>query len=168
MIQTLAHSAEGGRTLCLRPNRALSRGAWIAWFVAIVAVLLLVAFSSAWFGNVFAPLFAVVDVAILALAFSAVWRQGERAEWIELAPDCITVRRESHGHSQVTGRFHPAWVRLVEQARDSSAAPLLLRSHGRALEIGAFLADQERNELAATLRRALDELKVGAGTTGMG
>jgi uncharacterized membrane protein len=106
----------------------------------------------------------------LALAFRAVWRQGERVKWIELAPDGITVRREIHGHAQETGRFHPAWVRLVERARSrgSNAAGRFLRPHGKAVEIGAFMADQERNELAASMRRVLDELKAGPGTTGMG
>jgi uncharacterized membrane protein len=167
MIQTLSHQHGAGRILYLRPNRALSREQWLRWFLAIVLTCLLVASWSARFGNLFAPLFALLDVGVLALAFVAVWRAGERSEWIELAPDCITVRRESRGISSETGRFHPAWVRLI-QARHSGGdgAQLLLRSHGRAVEIGAFLADEERNELAAALRQALEELKVGEGLHG--
>lgn len=170
MIQTLVHRVEGGRILYLRPNRALSRRQWVGWFVAIVLTCMLVASWSAWFGNLFAPLFALINVVVLAFAFTAVWRAGERAEWIELAPDCITVRRENRGISHEAGRFHPAWVRLVSLARRQGGkrAQLVLRSHGRGVEIGGFLADEERNELAATMRQALEELKVGPGSTGMG
>lgn len=170
MIQTLPHDTGAGCTLCLRPNRALSRVGLMRWFVAIVLTCMLVASVSAWYGNVFAPLFALLDLALLALAFSAVWRAGERAEWIELAPECITVRREISGVVSDAGRFHPAWVRLIRRAQRFNGAGerLLLGSHGRALEIGAFLAEEERNQLAATMRQALAELKAGPGSTGMG
>lgn len=169
MIQTLSHPFTAGRVLCLRPNRALSRVQWVRCFVCIVLTCLLVASWSAWTGNVFAPLFALLNLVGLAFAFSAVWRGGERAEWIELAPDCITVRREDRGKASEVGRFHPAWVRLICRACDQggAGAQLWLRSHGRAMQIGAFLAEQERKELAVLMRRALEDLKVGPGSTGM-
>jgi len=141
----------------------------MAWFGAIALFCLLVAGWTAWHGNVFAPAFALLDIGVLAFAFAAMWRSGQRAEWIELSPQAIVVRRVDRGVTSVAGQFHPGWVRLVQVMRRApSDTCLLLRSHGRSLEIGAFLAEEERKALAVTLRRALEELKAGAGPTGMG
>jgi uncharacterized membrane protein len=50
-------------------------------------------------------------------------------------------------------RFHPYWARLSLQPGRWRNAPsrLLVRSHGREVEIGAFLNDEERRSLAQRL-----------------
>ena len=50
-------------------------------------------------------------------------------------------------------RFHPYWARLSLQPGRWRGAPsrLLVRSHGREVEIGAFLNDEERRDLARRL-----------------
>jgi uncharacterized membrane protein len=47
-------------------------------------------------------------------------------------------------------RFQSYWVRVLMEPGDGRQR-LLLTSHGNALEIGAFLAEQERVELSKKL-----------------
>ena len=157
MIVSVPAPDGAGLRLCLKPNLALSGRGMVAAFVAIGASCLAVALWSATQGNVFAPFFAVLDVIVVGLALRLVWRSGECAEWIELSDDVLTIRREARGRSVEAARFHPYWVRL--RPAPQGRPRVVLSSHGRSLEVGAFLGEQEREALAATLRSALQHLR---------
>jgi Integral membrane protein (DUF2244). len=60
-------------------------------------------------------------------------------------------------------RFHPYWARvaLVPGAWRSAPTRLLVRSHGREAEIGAFLNDEERSDLAQRLTTLLAQISDG-------
>ena len=134
-------------TMWLRPNRVLSRRG-LRRLIGVLALLALtIAGLGAWQGNVFAPLFALVESAAVALALSVAWRGGERGERITLDETSLEVRflpgrRRMH--------FQPYWVR-VRLKPGHGRRRLVLTSHGRELEIGAFLAEEERSELLKRL-----------------
>src|SRR5699024_2406553 len=69
---------EHSTTLWLRPNRALSHKSLrqLAWGLA--AVTLATALIGAEQGNVFAPLFALLEVAAMGWALTLVWRSGNK------------------------------------------------------------------------------------------
>jgi Integral membrane protein len=131
----------------LRPNRALSRRGLRRLIVVLAALALTTAGLGAWQGNVFAPLFALVESFAVAFALGRAWRAGDRSERITLGTSSLEVR-SLPGRRCV--RFQPYWVR-VQWAPGNGRGRLLLRSHGRELEIGAFLADEERAELSRKL-----------------
>ena len=54
---------------------------------------------------------------------------------------------------------HPAWVKLA-RVRDRGQARVLLRSMGRQVEVGEFLAEAERLELAQRLEILLDRARL--------
>jgi uncharacterized membrane protein len=115
--------------------------------VILVALALTTAELGAWQGNVFAPLFALVESAAMAIALSVAWRAGDRCERITLDESSLEV--QSLPGRRCT-RFQPScWVRV---RLDTGNGRLVLSSHGRDLEIGAFLAAAERIELAKRLR----------------
>ncbi|HWT14308.1 MAG TPA: DUF2244 domain-containing protein [Patescibacteria group bacterium] len=157
MIVSVPASDGAGLRLCLKPNRALSGRGVVMAFVAMGSTCLAVALWSAVQGNVFAPFFAALDIVLVGVALRLVWRSGERAEWIELSDDALTVRREAFGRSVEAARFHPYWVRLGPAPQGHPR--VILSSHGRSLEVGAFLGETEREALAATLRTALGQMK---------
>ncbi len=134
-------------TMWLRPNRTLSRRG-LRRLIGVLAVLTLtMAGLGAWQGNVFAPLFALIESVAVAAALSAAWRAGDRSERITLDAWSLEV------HSlpgQRCLRFQSYWVRVLLE-RGEGHNRLLLSSHGRQWEIGAFLADQERVELSGKL-----------------
>jgi len=132
-------------TMWLRPNRSLSRRGLRRLIVVLVALALITAELGAWQGNVFAPLFALVESAAMAIALSVAWRAGDRCERITLDESSLEV--QSLPGRRCT-RFQPYWVRVRVESGDGR---VLLSSHGRDLEIGAFLGQPERAELAKRL-----------------
>lgn len=141
-------------TMWLKPNRSLSRRGLRRLIAVLVALALTTAELGAWQGNVFAPLFALVESAAMAVALSVAWRAGDRCERITLDESSLEVQSLP---GQRCTRFQPCWVRVQ---LDTGDGRLVLTSHGRDLEIGAFLAATERAELAKRLRVLL------AGSTG--
>ncbi len=148
-------SIEGhGVTVWLRPNRALSHRALrrLAWGLA--AVTLAAGLIGAQQGNVFAPLFALVEAVAVAWMLGVAWRAGNRGERITVDRRLLEV--EAWPEHRRTS-FQSGWVRVLL----TSAGPrrhLLLVSHGRELEIGAFLADEERTELWRKLKVLLAQV----------
>ena len=53
--------------------------------------------------------------------------------------------------------FEPYWLRVILQERGFENPALLLSSHGRSVEIGAFLGAQERRDFAAELTTVLHD-----------
>jgi len=141
-------------TMWLKPNRALSRRGLRRLIVILVVLVLTTAGLGAWQGNVFAPLFALVESVAVAIAFSVAWRAGDRSESITIDTESLEVRFLP-GRRRM--RFQTYWVRVLLEPGDRHRR-LLLSSHGRELEIGAFLAEQERVELSKKLMVLLADI----------
>ncbi|GAB2553494.1 DUF2244 domain-containing protein [Rhodanobacter koreensis] len=138
----------------LKPNRTLSRRGLRRLIMVLVTLALITAGLGAWQGNVFAPLFALVESAAVAVALSVAWRAGDRSERITLDASSLEVQSLPGRRST---RFQSYWVRVLLEPGNGRQR-LLLSSHGREMEIGAFLAEQERVELSKKLVVLLAEL----------
>lgn len=92
-----------------------------------------------------------LELALLTLALHAVNRSLLAREVVIVERDAIVVEA---GHRELERRYRlgRAWaqVLLVPIRRDRSR--LVLRSHGRAVELGRFLTEEEREALAGDLR----------------
>lgn len=135
-----------GRSWELSPDRSLDLRGLFAFFAVMAAASLLVSGFSFSQGNAFAPAFALAELALLAACLRLVWRRLARRERLALTGEALLV--EAGGRCE---RFHPYWVQVL---RDAGGA-VRLRSHGREIEVGAFLSPRERDQLAASLRAAL-------------
>lgn len=150
MIEVLPFSTEGsGTQLRLRPPRAMTARQFVMVFGALVAAMWLVAALGWRTGNVFAPVFALPETALLAWALHRCWRDGERVEAIRVGPAAIEVF--PCPTAPATFRAHPHWVRL----RHVQDGAVLLESSGRLVEIGAFLGPDERGDLARMVKGLL-------------
>ncbi|MDR3447124.1 DUF2244 domain-containing protein [Dyella terrae] len=138
----------------LKPNRALSRRDLRRLIGGLAALALTTAVLGAWQGNVFAPLFALVESTAVAFALGVAWRAGDRSERITLDESSLEVQSLPGRRS---ARFQTYWVR-VQLVSGQGRGRLLLTSHGRELEIGAFLGEEERAELSRKLMVLLAEL----------
>lgn len=70
------------------------------------------------------------------------------------------VRIEKGGERLETdGEFHRAWARvdLRRSAIKGYPSRLAIRSHGKAVEVGAFLVESEREFLARELQKSLNQ-----------
>jgi uncharacterized membrane protein len=144
-------------SMVILPHRSLSRaGLWLfmaAQSVATAAFAVLAAFG----GNVFAPAFAIAELVLVGYCLNRVWKSSAAGEIIVVSPTRLEIARmDGNGPP---ARFHPYWARVSLQPGAWRGAPsrLLVRSHGRELEIGAFLNEEERSDLAKRLARLLDE-----------
>jgi uncharacterized membrane protein len=143
--------------LVLRPPRALSGRQMGVLFAATTGAMWVVALLSAVQGNVFAPLFALVDSVIIAAALRWMWRLGERREQIDVDRGAVRVCRRSGSATAAEApvfEAHPYWVRL--SVGDAGREPhVVLDSQGLQVEVGGFLAPEERKVLADRLHDAL-------------
>lgn len=139
-------------TLLLAPNRALSREGLRRCIGILVLAAAAVALMAAWQGNVFAPLFALLEAPCVAVALRVAWRAGDRRERITL--DARNLRIEVFPPRGGAVAFPSPWVRV--RLRDwGGHRHVLLAAAGREREVGAFLGDEERLKLLEELRSAL-------------
>lgn len=145
----------------LHPHRSLGpKGFWILMGVVVaISTAAGVAFMLHGMWPVFG--FYGLDVVLLYWAFQASYRSGRLYETVQLSDDELVVRRVQPSGAAREWRFEPTWLRVEIDDPPGHRSPLVLASHGRRLEIGSFLAPEERRELAQALRDALGRRRDG-------
>ncbi|MDY0872078.1 DUF2244 domain-containing protein [Dongia rigui] len=146
----------------LYPHRSLGRrgyiilGAGTALIMGAYAMTFLI--IGAW------PIFGFIGAEWLLFwyLFSRHFRGDRRAERLRLFQDRLVVERiDAKGRFQAFS-LQPYWLQVVlARAADVDNA-LYLRSHGKQIEIGAFLSEPERRDFAGELTRILDRHRDGA------
>lgn len=144
------------RVFELRPNYSLTQAGAIVSYLLISGVTLSVAAAFALMGLWPVLPFAGLEVLVLGIAFYLCARQARRRELITVADQTVCVSTSGGGLGQVS-EFPRGWVQVVLQPSRIKWYPsrLLIRAHGKELEIGSFLAEDERQRLAEELRQAV-------------
>jgi uncharacterized membrane protein len=148
---------DGARVqIVVRPNQSLSWSGNKLFFGAIAGVSLSVAGVLTFLG--FWPVLPFAGLELAALGW-ALYRCARRAQWREV------IRIDGDRVEVIAGRVEPErrwsanrhWTRVAVEPPRFRGHPtrLLLRSAGRAVELGAFLTEEERQRLARLLREAL-------------
>lgn len=141
----------------LTPYRSLSRRGFIA-VMSLIGGLNFVA------GIVFFAIgawpvvgFCGLDVLLIWWAFHVNFADAKRAERIEITETELLLDGHVKGQAFPQLRFNRHWVRveLQEDEERELIGSLFLRSYGLCIEIGGFLAPDERKALARELRAAL-------------
>ena len=157
MIEVVSPGSGGtGAQLRLRPPRALTARQFRSLFAVLAGAMWLAAGLGWLAGNVFAPAFALLHSAGVALALRWLWRSGERGEEIAIGPATVEVRRGA----DAVFSAHPHWVRMRVEGDDGRVT---LSSSGRRVEVGAFLGPAERSQLARCLNEFLAAAAYGEG-----
>jgi uncharacterized membrane protein len=96
----------------------------------------------------------VLELSLLAFCLRLVWRGLNRAERIVFGEGSVDVERDRDG---LVARFDPYWVRVESEpgASPTDRRRLLLTSHGRSIEVGAFLNEEERSRLEQRLKELI-------------
>lgn len=106
--------------------------------------------------------FLGLEVVLLVLMLRLNLKRGSEFEAINLTRSALTVRRVDHWGHERHFSFPPHWLQVNLEPAPGDNTLLELRSHGRSLTIGRFLPVAERQELALTLRRALQRVTAAA------
>ena len=134
-------------------NNSLSpRGALLFMAITALAVFTLsglLAFQGFW------PVlpFAGLELFLLGLALGMSLRRGRRREIISVDADRVRVTLETPGRPPVTREFSRHWARVERRAAPRRGHPgrLLIASHGRSVEVGSMLTEDERRSLGRRL-----------------
>lgn len=140
----------------LRPNCSLSWRATLGIYAWIAAVSLgvagLCALNGAW------PVlpFAVLELIALGVALYISCLRANRCEVISVGSRTVAVEK-GHYRPEQRWDFPRGWVRVALQRSPLRLHPsrLALSAHGWEVELGSFLNEGERLNLAGELRRAL-------------
>lgn len=145
--------SDGTRRLHLWPYRSLPRRGMV-WFIggtaALVALPLLVLVGSPVLWGLLP--FLLATIAAIWWALERSFRDGEIVEDLILTCDQISLTRHGPRGLRADWQANPHWVKLAVHASGGPVADYLtLSGGGREVELGAFLTDVERRELAADL-----------------
>ena len=139
----------------LYPHRSLSERGFLILTIGTVVIV------SFW-GGLFLVLGAWPIFAFLGAEWLLFWwlvrthfRGDRRAERIRLYADRLVVQQIDAKGRVAESSFEPYWLQVALKERGFEDPALLLRSHGRAVEIGAFLGAGERRQFAQELQTAL-------------
>lgn len=158
-------SADGAQgRYVLRPHRSATwqENLWLVACVAFMAVPIAIAWAVVGFWPIL-PLCGL-ELALLTLGLYVVNHSLLAQEVVTIDDDRIVIEA---GRRKVERRFdlgrHWAQVLLQPARRRAHPSRLIVRSHGRAVELGRFLTDDERGELADDLRALLGRPVTGPG-----
>lgn len=139
----------------LRPNPPLSPN--LLKLIVVLVALVNIAFGSVLVLHGAWPVmpFLGADVALLAWAFRASSIAARRHERVTLRRASLTVEHHPASGNPSRIELNPYWVRVHLEEPDEHWSRLTLRSHGHAVQVGSFLAPQDRQTFAEALKAAL-------------
>ncbi len=159
----LSESCDQSMSSCqflIRPNQSLTRRGflWIASAVFVLSMSIAIRYYilGAW---LVLP-FTILEMLFLATVSLLVWRHNRSYERITVDENEISIVRQNNRNRQ-QWKFQSYWVQVILQLDTHSWYPsrLLIRSHGRSVEVGKALTDSERKELADRIRQILEHVR---------
>lgn len=137
------------------PNRSLTRPQQRLFFWSVAGLSLTTASTFAFLGYWPVLPFAGLEIGLLAWALGELRRQEGDYESLVIDGDVVVLEWLKGGQS---GRreMNRRWVQVnCGCASPGKNCRLSVSSHGRATEVGRYLSDEARLQLAATLRSRL-------------
>jgi len=103
--------------------------------------------------------FAGLEMALLAWALKVTFDRRLEAQTITICErDVLVEWQDGTRRSQVVFSRHWSQVKLRRPASRLHPSRLMIESQGRALEVGRFLTEEERHELAIRLQRLIGRM----------
>jgi len=144
-------------TFVIRPNSSLSWRGNIFVIASVASVLTFVVAPFAFLGYWPMLPFAGLEIVVLATALYLCSRRSQWREVITISEDEIAVSRGRRSPER-SFTFSRYWAAIRLQAPVAGRpGRLTVGSHGREVEVGTFLNDDERKALAEALRRAVSQ-----------
>lgn len=156
MVAIHFDSRDASRRFLIRPNSSLSWRGVVRFYLGIVLVSFTIAGAFALKGAWPVLPFAGLEMLVLGGALYVVARKGACWQQIYISGDVVEVLERLPDGKQHRS-FQRAWARVefTRSAINGYPARLVLRSHGKSVEIGDCLNEQEKEQLAIDLQRAL-------------
>jgi uncharacterized membrane protein len=151
-----ADAGETGEFLLIaRRNNSLSSAGRAVVLGSLVVVCLAISLAFAFHGAWLVLPFAGAEMFVLFLAFRLIERHAGDFESIAIRGDRVLVERWDSGRVN-RYELNRYWAQVVvHRCGPAGKATLALRSHGREVEFGQHLTEDQRNALAQTLKQQL-------------
>lgn len=159
MAQVLSDTA-ASKVWRIRPQHAAPAFAARTLLVAVALLGGVIALAFAWFGAWMVLPFTGLEVLALWWALRHIARSTDDFEEVRLHSDRLQVSARIAGRG-VEASFHPYWVQ-VAFVPAAPAPRLVVRSHGREVEIGRLLGPEAKSALARDLKARLEALRAPA------
>lgn len=154
MSLVVAQTIEG-RTWVARPNCSLSEAGRKKLFVGTATVSGIIALAFAFFGAWPVLPFAGIELILLWWALGRTASTANDFERITLAADQLTVESRC-GTCVERHQFQPYWAQLqFVRPPGQRHYRLLIRSHGKEIEVGRLLTEEQKRALATELNQNL-------------
>ena len=156
MVATQIDHEDCSRRFLIRPNCSLPWGDVVRFYLGIATVSFGIAIVFAMQGAWLVLPFAGAEMLVLAAALYVVTRRGSRWQMISIDRDHIVVTQ--HGpNDQRQETFQRAWARVELRPARIQGHPsrLTIGSHGRRVEIGGCLNEDDKKYLAQELALAV-------------
>jgi len=156
VVATWSDSFNASHRFMIRPNCSLPWRETVQFYLGMVIVSFSIAIAFAMKGMWLVLPFAGLEMLVLGIALYLVARRSMRWQLLNIHEDCVDIV-EGLDQSEIHSRYQRAWVQVRLEASVVKGHPprLLLRSHGRSTEIGGYLTEIEKQQLAQQLRDAL-------------
>lgn len=154
-------------SIVLRPRCLLTHASALRLLAVTCAITFAAALLAAAQGAWPALPFAALEMAVLYFALRLSLARGRDFERIEISEDSVRVVARVGARTNET-RFRRHWARVRLQAAESTLHPhrLLIECQGRCCELGAFLTEQERADVAGRLKRLIGRVGESPELTG--
>ena len=140
------------------PYRSLTRKGVTIVIGSLMALSAAVALRFWLWGAWPVVLFSLFDVPLVGLLLAINMRRARASELIMLSAQELTVTRTDPAGRQKQISMPSAWLR-VDLESGHGIPRLLVRSHGRGYEVGAFLHEPDKRSLFEALREALHQAR---------
>jgi len=146
----------GSSCIVLRANASLSARGAFHLFLALTASATLIAILFLATGAWLVVPFLGIELIVVGAVLCVMCRRARDCELLVIDDDRLQIIQRS-GRGEQRHEFHRYWARVVlEPVRNGWYPPrLVIRSHGREVEIGANINEDERTRIAQRLHTAL-------------
>ena len=156
MLESRQDAATGSSYIILSPNSSLTPWQARALLAVIGLMMVSIAAGFAGMGLWLVLPFSGAEWLLLAYCFWLSFRSNSVREVITITESTVVLER-GRGKPEQSYRFQRAWVGLDWKQSPYKGHPsrLCFRMHGKKFEVGRFLAETERKELARELQTIL-------------
>lgn len=153
MIRFDKFPSDKGYRLIVTPNRSLSWRHTVIFFVITCVLALIIGLVFSLQGMWLVLPFSGIEMMALGTALYITARKTHYREVITAIGDSVKIEKGIRNVKQ-NWVFERNWVRLVDETADVSAGyrKIALGSHGSYVEVGGFLSEMEKDELAFRLK----------------
>lgn len=155
MVATIRDPETRQVALVITPYAPLTWQASVLILLVLSALIMSGAIVSGMLGFWYPMLPSAILCILVALAFRSGYRRTQRREVVKLVDDAVSIER---GHTQPESRCalpHAHAEVLLQVSAADAHEHLYLCGNEQKIEVGEFLDDEERHELADSLRKLI-------------